>query len=315
MKKSESLFPAKVLLFGEYGILENSSGLSIPHNFYKGTLKLHYKFNKIHKNEEILSSNYKIKKYYNFLSFLKKKQILKKLNLKQLYQDIQNGLFFHSNIPQGYGLGSSGALVAAIYDKYAKNKLKKCFINENIIILKKIFSQMESFFHIKSSGIDPLICYLNLPLLIRSKTDISIIKIPKKRKGKGAIFLLNSGIPSKTSSVIKIFLEKLKNNKFKKILKEEFIIYNEKCIENFLKEDFKILLKNVKKLSTWVFYHFRPMIPKNIYEIWEEGLLNNIHYLKLCGSGGGGFILGFTPNYNISKKKLKQYTMEVLFRF
>nr|WP_317168099.1 hypothetical protein [Blattabacterium cuenoti] len=181
--------------------------------------------------------------------------------------------------------------------------------------MKKIFSQMESFFHGKSSGIDPLICYLNLPILIRSETDISTIGIPKKNKGEGAIFLLNSGIPSNTSSMIKFFFGKLKHDKFKKILKEEFIKYNEKCIEAFLKEDFKILLKHVKQLSTWVFHHFRPMIPKNFRKIWKEGIFNNIHYLKLCGSGGGGFFLGFTPNYDLSRKKLEKYTMEVLFRF
>ncbi len=66
MKKS--LFPAKILLFGEYGVIKNSSGLSIPHNFYKGTLKFHSKF-----NLDILSSNYEIKKYYNFLYILEKK--------------------------------------------------------------------------------------------------------------------------------------------------------------------------------------------------------------------------------------------------
>ncbi len=174
---------------------------------------------------------------------------------------------------------------------------------------------MESFFHGKSSGIDPLICYFNLPLLIRSEQDISTVGIPKKKEGKGAIFLLNTGIPSKTHSMIQIFFRKLKHDKFKKILKEEFIKYNEICIEAFLKEDFPILLKNVKKLSIWIFHHFRPMIPKNFWKIWKEGIYSNIYYLKLCGSGGGGFILGFTTNYELSKKKLKKYTMKVLFHF
>ncbi|AFJ90968.1 mevalonate kinase [Blattabacterium sp. (Blaberus giganteus)] len=302
----ESLFPAKILLFGEYGILKNASGLSIPHNIYKGTLKIHTEF-----NQKVLCSNYKIGKFYNFL--LKKKLISTKLDLNQLHEDIQRGLFFHSNIPKGYGLGSSGALVAAIYDKYAKDKLKG--IKKNIIILKKIFSQMESFFHGKSSGIDPLISYLNKPLLIRSETDISVIDIPtKKNKGKGAIFLLNSGISRNSNSMIKIFFRKLKHESFQ-ILLIEFIKYNEKCIEAFLKEDFNILLKNVRRLSIWVFNHLRSMISKNFLKIWDDGIYNNIYYLKLCGSGGGGFILGFTPNYNLSRKKLYKYTMEVLFRF
>ena len=32
------LFYSKILLFGEYGIIKDSKGLSIPYNFYKGAL-------------------------------------------------------------------------------------------------------------------------------------------------------------------------------------------------------------------------------------------------------------------------------------
>ena len=32
-------------------------------------------------------------------------------------------MYFDSSIPQGYGVGSSGALVASIYDKYAADKI------------------------------------------------------------------------------------------------------------------------------------------------------------------------------------------------
>jgi len=34
------LFYAKILLFGEYGIIKDSKGLAIPYNFYQGALKL-----------------------------------------------------------------------------------------------------------------------------------------------------------------------------------------------------------------------------------------------------------------------------------
>ena len=34
------LFFAKILLFGEYGIIKDSKGLSIPYNFYRGALKI-----------------------------------------------------------------------------------------------------------------------------------------------------------------------------------------------------------------------------------------------------------------------------------
>jgi mevalonate kinase len=34
------LFYSKILLFGEYGIIKNSKGLSIPYNSFKGGLKI-----------------------------------------------------------------------------------------------------------------------------------------------------------------------------------------------------------------------------------------------------------------------------------
>jgi mevalonate kinase len=48
---------------------------------------------------------------------------------------------------------SSGALVAAIYDKYANHKITvlENLTCEKLLQLKNIFSQMESFFHGKSS--------------------------------------------------------------------------------------------------------------------------------------------------------------------
>ena len=43
--------------------------------------------------------------------------------LDELKRDIDKGMYFDSSIPQGYGVGSSGALVAAVYDKYANDKI------------------------------------------------------------------------------------------------------------------------------------------------------------------------------------------------
>ena len=34
------LFYAKILLFGEYGIIKDSKGLAIPYNVYQGALKV-----------------------------------------------------------------------------------------------------------------------------------------------------------------------------------------------------------------------------------------------------------------------------------
>ena len=245
------LFYAKILLFGEYGIIEDSKGLTIPYNSYKGSLK----FGKTPKGKISTES---IRKFAQFLE----DNFPEEFDFQSLRSDIEKGMFFDSTIPQGYGVGSSGVLVAAIYERYALNKIttEEGISKEIITQLKEIFSKMESFFHGKSSGIDPLICYLNLPLLINSKSDISTIGIPAPKEGKGAIFLVNSGAPGETAPMVQIFFEKLKQEGFRKTLKEEFIKYNNACIDAFVKGDVNPLFSNLKKLSTWAFLQDRKSV-------------------------------------------------------
>ena len=104
-------FYSKILLFGEYGIIKNFSGLSIPFKKFNGRLKLNDKLNG--KAEE---SNLEIQKFYEYVKA--NTNDLGRFNLQSLKEDISNGLYFDSDIPKGFGVGSSGALVAAIYDKY-----------------------------------------------------------------------------------------------------------------------------------------------------------------------------------------------------
>ncbi len=304
------LFYAKILLFGEYGIIEDSQGLTLPYSFYKGTLKFSDLDNDFEKK-----SNQSLKKYSNYLSDL---ELTAEYNLdvKSFKNDIAKGLFFDSNIPQGYGVGSSGALVAAIFEKYSLIKRNPETISKDELKdLKFIFGQLESYFHGKSSGIDPLICFMNLPILIESKESVDKVSIPKEELGKGAIFLIDSGMTGETGPMIQIFFEKLKNEGFRKTLKEEFIRYNNACIDAFLKKDMNPFFRNLKKLSVWAYEHFRPMIPENLFNVWKKGLDSNAYYLKLCGSGGGGYILGFAKDYAKAEKMLEGFHKEVIYRF
>ena len=68
-------------------------------------------------------------------------------------------------------------------------------------------------------------------------------------------------------------------------------------------------------LSKVVLKHFKPMIPKSFHQLWQHGIESNDYYLKLCGSGGGGYILGFTEDYEQAKKSLKDYKFELVYRF
>ena len=194
----DALFYSKILLFGEYGIIQDSMGLSIPYKAFRGELK--FKEDCCEKSDE---SNHHLNKYYAYLVDLNKQGLLKaKLDLEAFHKDITSGMYFDSTIPQGFGVGSSGALVAAIYDKYAINPVDDDPANSKdlIVSLKDTFAQLESYFHGKSSGIDPLICYLKLPILIKSKSDLGTVGLPEEGAGKGAIFLLDSGSPGRNTT-------------------------------------------------------------------------------------------------------------------
>jgi len=303
------LFYAKILLFGEYGIIKDSKGLAIPYNTYQGALK---KGNKL--SEKAKASNENLKKFYNYLrENFKSSQI----DLKSFKNDLEDGMYFDSCIPQGYGVGSSGALVAAVYDKYANNKITvlENLTRDKLLSLKETFSKMESFFHGKSSGLDPLNSYLSLPILINSKDNLEATGIPSQKPGKGAVFLLDSKMVGETGPMVSIFMNKMKNEGFRKMLNQDFAKYTDACIDHFLEADFNALFGDVKKLSKVVLKHFKPMIPKPFHKLWEQGIATNDYYLKLCGSGGGGYILGFTKDYDKAKKVLKDYDLELVYRF
>ena len=304
------LFYAKILLFGEYGIIKDSKGLAIPYNAYRGALKT---------SESLLGksleSNQNLDRFYKYLAALQTDLV--SFNLVSFKEDVDNGMYFDSSIPQGYGVGSSGALVASIYDKYAANKttVLENLTRDKLLNLKAIFALMESFFHGKSSGLDPLNSYLSLPILINSKDHVEPAGIPSQKEGKGAVFLLDSEQVGETEPMVNIFMNKMKNEGFRKMISEEFSTTTDACIDDFLQGNVKSLFGNVKSLSKIVLTNFKPMIPDAFHKVWEKGISTNDYYLKLCGSGGGGYILGFTEDFSKAQKSLKDYKLELVYRF
>jgi mevalonate kinase len=305
------LFYSKILLFGEYGIIKDSKGLSIPYNFYNGALKMDD-----NPSLEAQKSNKSLKEFVSHLQKIDTNLVT--FDIATLQKNVEEGMYFDSSIPQGYGVGSSGALVAAIYDKYAHNKITvlENLTREKLLNLKAIFSEMEAFFHGKSSGLDPLNSYLSIPILINSKDNIEATGIPSQQhSGKGTVFLLDSGIIGETAPMVGIFMEKMKQEGFRKMLKTQFIKHTDACVDDFLKGDIKSLFSNTKQLSKVVLNHFKPMIPQQFHELWKNGIETNAYYLKLCGSGGGGYILGFTEDIERAKHVLKDYKLEVVYSF
>src|SRR5687768_13165505 len=98
----ESSYHSKILLFGEYGIIQNSMGLSIPFNSYKGKMA----YLDTDPSQKAVHSNNELKTYVKYLKDLNKEgKLLAKIEVARLEKDIKAGLYFDSDIPQGFGVG------------------------------------------------------------------------------------------------------------------------------------------------------------------------------------------------------------------
>ena len=127
-------FYSKVLLFGEYGVLSNSNALSIPFEKFYGYLN---KSDFLNNEEKISNSN--ILQLYEFMIDL---DIEDKIDFDFFKDDIDKGLHFVSSIPIASGLGSSGALIASIFDSYQK----KDNVNLNVEEIKIYYQLLNQNF-------------------------------------------------------------------------------------------------------------------------------------------------------------------------
>lgn len=268
---SIKIFPSKLLLFGEYTATLGSDVMAMPFQTFGG----HWAMTDNDTDGRLLS----------LLDALNDGDFKTILNLTDMERDIRAGWIFLSSIPEGYGLGSSGALVAAIYDRYSIMRSPLSLEG-----LKSTFAKIESIFHGKSSGIDPLVSYLDTCLIIAHNESIQQVGItPKLNK----MLLLDTGIPRHTSAFVGIFKEKLGTTDFRKAV-EKLTLLNKEAIQCIL--DANDVLAVVKEISALQFQYFDAMIPASIRHIWKDGLESDSFFLKLCGAGGGGMFYVWTDD-------------------
>lgn len=273
-------YPAKLLLFGEHVLLLGASALSVPVPTFNGQW-------------EQASPKADIRGLQMRLSEFADSDLWKEvpgMDVAQLKKDLLFGLFFRSNIPVGYGLGSSGALCAAVYDRYCRTK------TGDLVKLKTVFARMESFFHGASSGIDPLTSYLNKPLVIKNKTEVSVAEMAEWQDNRPVVFLLDTNLPRQTGPLVQWFLEQSGDAVFSEKMNAELLPAHEATVQAWLNADGNNFWQNLRHVSHFQFEHFRPMIPATVKSFWQKNIDNEDFILKICGAGGGGFMLGFAKN-------------------
>jgi len=302
---SKNTYYSKVLLFGEHIINKGARGLAIPCEQYSGR----FSFDLDKENEEAIASNKSIVALTHYL--IHHPELSKLYNTNALLNDLEKGLYFDSNIPQGYGMGSSGALVAGLCKEYRN---KQIALND-LTLVKHELALLESDFHGKSSGLDPLVCFLNKSVIIEQGEVSRVFDLPKSKDAQLKIFLINTEIPRSTAPFVKLFLEKTKDAKFEHILQESLIKANDICIDSLLAKKYVPFWKSLKIIAQLQHDLLPEFIPERFRSVWKQGIVNNEFYLKICGAGGGGLILGFCKIETDIRSVLHQYDVIELQAF
>ena len=296
MRKNR-IYPSKIMLAGEYGVVVGGSALTIPCNRFFATVRRQDDVPD-GKSQEAANSVGYLADLFTYISGLPSGTFHAPPDL-ELFSNQLDRYWMELNIPTGYGLGSSGAVSAAVYDLFfpGAGEISLAYQKEDL-------AAIESYFHGKSSGVDALTCHAAAPLFFRSDGTIEkIVFNPARIPGGYLFFLLDSEERVETGPLVRLFLEKMNDPVFAASIRNEYLVLNQKLIEALLeiREVDPGLL--VRVLSDYQFTHFREMIPDKVVDLWIEGQLSNEYYLKLNGSGGG-YMLGIT--HETSKENLEE---------
>jgi mevalonate kinase len=302
-------WPAKLLLFGEHTVNTGSNALALPLPAFSGRWQRAAHL----KGEDLLHTQQQLPQ---FAAFLKKKQedhaFPWMLDADRFAEELQKGLIFSSNIPTGYGAGSSGALVAAVFESWVKQEDQAADQHwqspRQTAALKRMLASMEGFFHGTSSGTDPLICLLRQPVLLDSQGGAQRVELTDKAAAIGShLFMLDTGLPRKATPLIAWFMGQMAESAFRRRVEAELLPAVDSAISAFLSGNLQLLSGCFQRISAFQLENMTPLIPAAFRQIWQEGLSNGDFGLKICGAGGGGFLLGIAADLNALRQRYPSY--------
>lgn len=291
---TERTYHSKIILFGEYSMIFDATALMIPLRKFSAQ----WRFSSRLMAQGAESSNASLQRFADYLSGLD--GINDILDLERFHHELYYELFLDSDVPSGYGLGSSGVLVAAVYDRYAKQKI------DDPLQLKSLFGRMESFFHGSSSGIDPLQCYFNRPFRITPEGVVLLSEdfIPAEIH----VFLADTGKKSNTKPLVQYFKAKREDVKYLNAFQSEYVPCVQACIEQLVAGEKSMFFKSLRQLTDGQLKFLRPMITDDSIDLFLEHPDFNIGF-KISGSGGGGYVLGFTDDVEQTKTFMEGYSL------
>ena len=267
-------YPAKLLLFGEYTVLNGSQALAVPLSCWRGAWV---------QQETIEPPSSLV-----YFDWLKKEKVVNETIVNRMIHDIKIGWHYQSNIPIGFGVGSSGALVAALFDRYVSESV-------DVDDAAGVMARMESFFHGTSSGMDPLVSLTQHAVIKDDRGQFRTVSDPGLPDG-WSMYLLNSGVSRHTDTLVTAYKAMISDEAFRLRIERELIPMVDHAIHFYLSSTAAMLEQCISVISQFQREYFTPMIPDAVRERWDELNAQDGVYVKLCGAGGGGYFLVLCTN-------------------
>ncbi len=295
---------AKLLWLGEYSVIEGSHALASPYQHFAGRWRYAESGRPDSRQQQLTA-------FAVYLQRLEQEDTLPAaLDWRRFQRELAKGLYFDSDIPAGYGLGSSGALCAAVYHHFARERISRT-AHGRYGELREQLARLEGFFHGSSSGADPLICYLNQPVLLLAGGKIESVVLPLLPTGESyRFFLLDTGIRRQTGPLVNHFVECSRQPIFASHVQSQLIPRTNSAIQAMLAGDWPALYERWSQISTFQWEHFQRMIPAAFRSLWQSSLAHDAFKLKLCGAGGGGYLLGFAADYYLASTFLEERSLQ-----
>lgn len=267
-----NVYHGKLLLFGEYLVLNQGAALALPETRYSVSWD-----RKETPDEELI-------RYAEYLAG--EASLAPFLKFSLLEKHLQDGWQIVSNVPRHKGLGSSASIVAAVYDRYKSRKDDEVSMDE----LQQIFADMEHYMHGTSSGFDPLPVYFNQPVLRKNNQSVRV-NSPLHCLDNWTIELVDSGVERKDGDGIKRFLQRLENDETFASKIDTLTKVNNKLVEAVIKNERRIAENLLKTFSENQLILFADWIPENIKAKWAESQTETDLAYKMLGAGCGGYFL------------------------